>query len=91
MEPDTTFEFAELRLMILRLSAARERHSPDEFFTTDELAEALPDETRRVKDCCLDLLSDGLLAAKVPWGKELKLAISQSGINLLAEFESRFE
>ena len=91
MEPDTTFEFAELRLMILRLSATKERHYPGEFFTTSELAEDLPDEVQRVKNCCLDLLHDGLLAAKVPWEKELKIAISQAGKNLLAKYESRFK
>jgi len=87
---DPTFPFSELRLMILKLSATRERHFPGEFFTTSELAEALPDETQRVKQCCLDLLSDGLLTANFRGYKQMKIAISQTGINLLAEYESRY-
>ena len=91
MEPDPIFPFAELRLMILRLSAARERHYPGEFFTTDDLAEALPDEVQRVKNCCLDLLSDGLLTAKFQGHKEVRFTISRAGINILAEYESRYK
>ena len=88
MEDDPIFPFAKLRLTILRLCALHERQNPGEYFTVDELAEAISDEAQRVKRCCLDLLRDGFLTAAVRREKA-KIAISETGMNLLAEYESR--
>ena len=89
MENDPIFPFATLRLSILRICALRERQRPGEYFTSSELAEALPDTSLRVKRCCLDLLKDGLLKPNFGPNYSGKFAISNAGVNLLAEYEKR--